>query len=441
MPEAHPLLQRRDFLRIGTLGALASPALAGATGTGFARAKRCVLLFLTGGPPQHDTFDPKPDAPAEVRGELRTIATTLPGVRFGELCPLLARQAHRLCVVRSVTHADATHTSAGYTMLTGVKHPLANTNDIKLVRPSINDHPHFASLAAWARPPRGGVPAFAMLPEQIKDDAVNDYPGLGPGFLGSAHGPFLIQADPGKAGLRSADFTPAVSGERLKRRRGLLERLDRQPDSERTGLYQRAYDLIRSPAVHRALRLEDEPGRVRAAYGEHLFGQGCLLARRLLEAGVPLVSVYWHYEGPQDSPVWDTHANHYPHLRNRLLPPADRAAAALIDDLAARGLLDETLVIVMGEFGRTPKINKGAGRDHWPGAQSVLLAGGGVRAGSVYGATDRLGAYPSASPVTPADLIATALHLLGVRPDVEVHDRGGRPVPACAGSVAAGMIG
>ncbi len=433
---------RRGFLHAG---AMALPALAAggaaARDPGFGAAKRCVLLFLTGGPPQHDTFDPKPDAPAEVRGETRPIATAVPGVRFGDLCPLLARQMHRLCIVRSVTHADTTHTSAGYTMLTGVKHPLANASDIKLIRPSAGDHPHFASLVAHARPPRPGLPAFAALPEWIKDDAINDYPGLGPGFLGSGCGPFLIPADADRAGLLPPEFAPAegIGADRLSGRRALLERLS-PPDGERAGLYRRAYDLIRSPAVQRALRPGLEPEKVRGAYGKHLFGQGCLMARRLLEAGVPLVAVYWHYEGPQDSPVWDTHANHYAHLRKRLLPPADRAVSALIEDLAARGLLGDTLVLCMGEFGRTPRINKDAGRDHWPGAQSVLMAGGGVKAGHVHGATDRLGAYPSASPVSPADLIATVLHLLGVRPGTEVQDRTGRPVPASSGAVVRGVI-
>src|SRR4051794_29246657 len=221
---------RREFLPLA-FGPLLLPsrhagasAASGTTGEkGFGRAKRCVLLFLTGGPPQHDTFDPKPDAPAEIRGELRPIATTVNGLRFGELCPRLARQAHRVCVIRSVTHADATHTSAGYAMLTGVKHPLANTNNIKLVRPSINDHPHFASLASWARPPRRGVPACAMLPEEVKDDAVNDYPGMGPGFLGSAHGAFLVAADAKKSGFRVPDLVPSqgLSQGRLDERRRL----------------------------------------------------------------------------------------------------------------------------------------------------------------------------------------------------------------------------
>jgi hypothetical protein len=201
-----------------------------------------------------------------------------------------------------------------------------------------------------------------------------------------------------------------------------------------------AVGLLRSPGLRRAFEMDREPDRVRASYGKHLFGQGCLLARRLLEAGVEFVTVYWHYEGPDDSPVWDTHGNNFKHLRERLMPPTDQALAALLADLAARGLLDDTLVVCMGEFGRTPRINKNAGRDHWPHAQSVVLAGAGVRGGSVYGASDRHGAYPADQPVTPADLVATVLHLLGVPPDLELIDRLGRPLRACSGRPVLGVL-
>jgi hypothetical protein len=447
---------RRAFLRAGSLGTISLPwlwrAAARASGSplpGFGQARRCLLLFLTGGPPQHDTFDPKPGAPAEVRGEFGTIPTSLPGVRFAELCPRLARRARRLCVVRSLTHRDSTHTSAGYTVLTGAAHPLANSPTARLIHPSVNDHPHPGALLSLVRPARGGVPTFVSLPEVIKDDAVNEYPGQGPGLLGGAFGPFRIDTDLAKTGFRVPDLAlPAgMTLARLDDRRGLLARLDRsarqataaageQPD----GLARRAYDLLHSPAVGRAVQLGREPGRLRDAYGRHLFGQGCLLARRLLEAGVSLVTVYWHYEGPADSPVWDTHQNNFAHLRNRLLPPTDQAVAALLDDLGHRGLLDETLVVCLGEFGRTPRVNKHAGRDHWPAVQSILLAGAGVRAGHVHGASDRHGAFPADGPVTPADLVATILHLLGVDPGLEVQDRGGRPLRVCQGEVVRGLL-
>jgi hypothetical protein len=436
---------RRRFLRVGSLGTLglglpqflhAAKHPPAHPPPGFGRAKRCLLLFLTGGPPQHDTFDPKPDAPAAIRGELTPIATRAPGIRFTELCPRLAGVADRLCVVRSVTHHDNLHTTAGYTMLTGAVHPQANAKDTKSVRPTANDHPHLGSLLALARPPAGGLPAFAALPEVIKDAGVNEFLGQGPGFLGQQHGPFRIEADTGRRGFLPPDtvLPDDVSADRLERRRSLLTQLDGGgPPTDRGAFYRQAFDLIRAPSVRRALRLECEPARTRGAYGPHLFGQGCLLARRLLEAGIPLVTVYWYYEGPDDSPVWDTHWNHFKHLRERLLPPADQAVACLIDDLAARGLLDETLVVCMGEFGRTPKINGMAGRDHWAPLQSVLLAGAGIPGGSAYGASDRMGAYPADKPVTPADLMATMLHLLGVPAELEVRDRTGRPLRACEG--------
>jgi hypothetical protein len=452
-------LSRRDFLRAGALGGvgLSLPALlrgraqaaGGAAQSGFGRARRCLLLFLTGGPPQLDTFDLKPHAPAEVRGELRPIATNVAGIHIGELCPRLARQADKYCIVRSVTHPDSTHTSAGYTMLTGAYHARPNVG-AALVGPSSEDHPHFGALWAKARPPRGGGPAFVSLPEIIKDAGVNEFPGQGAGFLGRQFDPFRIEADTARTGFRLPDIAlPAeVTAGRLGDRRRLLTQLDRafrQVDrgaasADVDAFYGQAFDLIRSPAIHRALQLGSEPDRVRAAYGPHLFGQGCLLARRLLEAGVPLVTVYWHYEGPDDSPVWDTHENNFAHLRRRLLPPTDQAVATLLEDLSTRGLLEDTLVICMGEFGRTPRINNKAGRDHWPHVQSILLAGGGIRGGSVYGASDRLGAYPAANPVTPPDLVATFLHLLGVPPDFEIHHRQGQPVRACQGSAVRGLI-
>jgi hypothetical protein len=433
------------LLRVGALGLAWPPGAPAAPpgGHGFGRARRCVLLFLTGGPPQTDTFDPKPEAPAQVRGELRPIATAVPGVRVSELFPRLAARAGRLCLVRSVTHGDTVHTSAGYAMFTGVRHPLANSSSSGNVPPTPNDHPHFGSLLARARPPRGGVPAFATLPEVIRDANVNEFPGQGAGFLGKLCDPFRIEADAGGSGFRPPAIVlpPDVTPERLRDRRRLLARLDRAArEVERDGLTAQAFDLLRAPGVRRAFLLDAEPDRVRDRYGPHLFGQGCLLARRLLEAGVALVTVYWHYEGPDDSPVWDTHEKNFPHLRHRLAPPADAACSALLDDLADRGLLGETLVIVMGEFGRSPGINPKGGRDHWPHAQTVLLAGAGVRGGNVYGSTDRHGAYPAGNPVTPADLVATFLHLLGVPPGLELHDRVGRPVPARTGAPVYGAL-
>jgi uncharacterized protein (DUF1501 family) len=204
--------------------------------------------------------------------------------------------------------------------------------------------------------------------------------------------------------------------------------------------YRRAAShLIHSTAFHQALDIRAEPARVRERYGEHLFGQGCLMARRLAEAGVGVSAVYWHYEGPDDSPVWDTHENNFEHLRRRLMPPTDMGLSALLEDLEQRGMLDDTLVACLGEFGRTPRVNRHAGRDHWGGAQSIVLAGAGIRGGTVYGSTDREGGFPRDNPVAPADLTATFLHWLGVPADLDILDRTGRPLRACMGQVLRGL--
>jgi hypothetical protein len=447
-------LNRRDFLHIGAFGGLGSllpqSRASDATPPGFGRAKRCLLLFLTGGPPQHDTWDPKPDAPIEIRGELRPIATRVPGIHVSELFPRIARQMDKLCVVRSVTHRDTVHTSAGYTMLTGAYHPLANTpGGANNVRPTANDHPHFGSLIASMWPPRRGVPVFASLPEVIKDAAVNEFPGQSAGFLGCRFDPFRIDADAATSVFRPPELElPAdVPVQRLADRRWLNEQLDRAFQvsgdrvTQRDEQCRQAYELLGAPRLRQAFALDDEPARLRDAYGRNLFGQGCLLGRRLLEAGVGVVTVYWHYEGPDDSPVWDTHWNNYPHLRRRLAPPTDQAVAALIEDLAARGLLDDTLVIVMGEFGRTPRINGLGGRDHWSNIQSILLAGAGLPVGRAYGASDRVGGEPADGPVTPPELIATFLHLLGVDPHFEVRDRIARPLRAVDGQPIRALLG
>ena len=446
---------RREFLRFGTLATVAAATGAarakGVSTSSFGRAKRCVFLFLTGGPPQLDLFDLKPQAPAEIRGEFRPIDTTVPGVQFGELLPRLAMQADKLCVVRSVTHADTVHTSAGYSMLTGVLHPLANSGTAKNIRPHPNDHPHLGSLLAKTRPTTDGLPAFVSLPEIIKDAAINEFPGQGAGFLGKSFDPFVVETEPTTHALRVPDIVlPAdVSLARLSDRNGLLAQLNQtarvldadQRLWELNGYYQRAFGLVRSDAVRRAFDLDHEPPGTRAAYGNHLFGQGCLLARRLLEAGVGFVTVYWHYEGPDDSPVWDTHGNNAQHLRMRLAPPCDQAVATLLAELAERGLLADTLLVVFGEFGRSPKINSQAGRDHWPHAQSVLFAGAGVRAGSIHGATDRHGSYPADGPLTPADFAATVLHLLGIPPDLELKDLSSRPLRAATGMPIDSIMG
>jgi hypothetical protein len=451
------LFDRRAFLRLGAFGGLGLSLpqyLEGAdkpnnADSSFGRARRCILLFLAGGPSQLDTWDPKPLAPLRIRGEFSPIATSVPGIEFSELFPQIARQADKLCVVRSVTHGDTTHTSAGYTMLTGVPHPLANTPNAALIRPNANDHPHVGSILTKVRTRRTGAPVFAALPEVTKDAAVNEIPGQNGGFLGNVAAPFRIEGNAARTGFQRPEILPSegVTGERMEDRRLLRDALGRRlagADSGKLGQmdvwYEQAFDLLHSAALCRAFEVDQEPPALRQAYGSHLFGQGCLLARRLVEAGVGLVTVYWHYEGPDDSPVWDTHQNNFRHLRTRLAPPTDRALAALLNDLATRGLLHDTLLVCLGEFGRTPLVNAFAGRDHWAAVQSILLAGAGIPAGSVYGASDRDGGQPAKNPVAPADLTATILHLLGVRGDLELVDLTGRPLRACTGAPVAGLI-
>jgi hypothetical protein len=440
---------RRDFLRFGAVGGLALVAApqAGAAAS-FGRAKRCLFLFLTGGPPQLDTWDLKPSAPEKIRGELRPISTAVAGTQISELFPLLARRADQYCIVRSVTHDDRTHTSAGYTMLTGVRHPQANAQSATMIFPSPGDHPHLGSIVAKVRR-TGTAPPFVAIPEVIKDAAVNTFPGQTAGFLGRTFDPILIEATADHSAFKRPELClPAdVTAQRLADRESLLGRLDdRLTHLSPTAFegsdanFHKAVEMIRSTAVQRAFDLDQESPRTRERYGRHLFGQGCLLARRLLESGVGFVTVYWHYEGPDDSPVWDTHWNNFKHLRERLMPPTDVAVSAVLDDLANRGMLADTLVAMFGEFGRTPLVNKYAGRDHWAGAQSIMLAGAGIPAGALYGSTDRDGGLPAERPVSPADLTATFLHLLGIPSELEATDRAGRLIRLCHGTPVRGLL-
>ena len=288
------------------------------------------------------------------------------------------------------------------------------------------------------------------MPEYVREAGMFDLPGQDAGYLGRPYDPFRVEADAEKRSLQPLGLSlpSGITSDRLADRRALRDRIERRLEAFQgdgrfdvlDGYEQQAFDMLQSPAARKAFDLGREPERVRDAYGRHLFGQGCLLARRLVEAGVALVTVYWHYEGPFDSPSWDTHENNFRHLRERLMPPADRAFAALLDDLSGRGLLADTLVVWMGEFGRSPLINRQGGREHWPHVQSVVLAGAGVRGGTVFGSSDRQGGYPAESPVVPPDLAATLLHWLGVRAETEFRDRLNRPLRASEGHPIAALL-
>jgi hypothetical protein len=447
-------LTRREWLRIGGLGAfgLSLPSLLGsrfeasqAAGTSFGKAKACILLFHLGGPPQHETWDPKDDAPVEVRGELKSIASNVPGIRVGELMPRTAKLLDRICVLRAMSTADNAHSSSGYWMLTGVPHQPTNSENAKPGAP--NDWPSTAAVVNRLRPARNGLPASVAVPEPIWNTGMIFWPGQDGGFLGRTADPWMVRCDPSLTGfevpgLSLAADTPA---DRLGARLSLLEQVNRRLDAAERGeaitrfdhRSRQAFDLLRAGRARQAFDLDREPPLLRDRYGRNRWGQSVLLARRLVEAGVSLVQVNWtRMPGDtDDSPAWDTHNKNAQRLKNNLMPPMDLAYSALLEDLESRGLLQETLVVWMGEFGRSPKINGGGGRDHWGSVFSVALAGGGVRGGQVIGASDKVGGHPREGRVQPQDLTATIFHCLGHSPHTEIHDTLGRPLAISRGEV------
>jgi hypothetical protein len=458
-------LSRREMLRVGGLGTLglSLPTVIGeraraapASGS-FGKAKSCIVLFLMGGPPQHSTWDPKPSAPPEVRGAFGPIASAVPGVHIGELMPRLARWTDKLAILRAMSTGDNAHSSSGYYMMTGRPHEPMNFENANPGAP--NDWPTLGALVQALSPAGAGtgaretlLPPAVRLPHRIFNTDGSVWPGQDSGFLGRPADPWLFTCQPGAAEFRIPEFSldGHLSTPRLHERQTLLQRLDRQlAATESSGILatynrqqQQAFDILRSAHSGGAVQLEREPAALRDRYGRSPFGQSVLLARRLIEAGVALVQVNW-YRGPDepsDNPCWDSHANESDRLRNVLVPPMDQAFAALLEDLTGRGMLDETLVVCMAEFGRTPRFNARAGRDHWGPVFSVALAGGGIRGGVVHGASDAIGAQPADGRVQPQDLTATILHCLGIHPDSEIRDRLGRPIAACRGEVIRQII-
>ncbi len=445
-------ISRREFLRVGGLGltGLSLPALlrrqASATTRSGPPAKSCIQLFLWGGPSQLETFDLKPDAPSAVRGEFQPIATSVPGIRICEHLPLLAAMADRYAILRSVTHTGTNHGTSAYHLLTGHIHFSPGT----LRHPTPNDFPSIGCAASrFGRQPQE-VPAYVALPSVLHDGDGGEVPGQGPGMLGQRYAAFRVNGDPTRPDFSIAALKLAggVDSRRLRGRIDLqtaLERhgehLGRLPDVRAMDdHYARAFRLLQSPATQRAFNLAAEAPKTRARYGHQHFGQSCLLARRLVEAGVALVTVYWNAPHIDDLQHWDTHKNSFERLKNHLLPHFDRALTALLADLHTRGLLDQTLVVCNGEFGRTPQLNKAAGRDHWGFCQSVLLAGAGVRGGQVYGSSDAWAAHAAERPVSPDDLAAIVFERLGIRLDQEMRDAQGRPLPLCTGKPVVGLL-
>jgi uncharacterized protein (DUF1501 family) len=442
---------RREFLRAGSLGllGLTLPQLAPAQPAAPPRAKACILLFMWGGPAQQDTWDPKPDAPAEYRGEFRPIPTNVPGIQICEHLPLLARRTDKLALVRSMTHADVNHLTATHYLLTGRAVPRPDA-------PRSEDWPGYGAVLAKLGRGDGAMPPFVSMMPKVPDGAprfVEESHGQGAGWLGLPYEPMRIDADASEPGYHVADVAlhADVPRERADRRRALLRDLDRQARAldrlQREGLdahYERAFALLSSPRVASAFDLSREPLAVRERYGLNIHGQAVLQARRLVEAGVPLVTVFWQNDGITDVSVyWDTHSRNFIDLKTRLCPATDQAFSALLDDLGQRGMLGETLVVWTGEMGRTPRVGQSVvggagagrdGRDHWGTVFTTVLAGGGVRGGVAYGSSDRYAAAPATQPTPPADLAATVYHCMGVDPQAELTDGLGRPQVLCEGT-------
>lgn len=445
----HPgILSRRDWLHLGGISALglAWPKLASASEPStttnrprlFGQAKSCVVVFLFGGPGQQDLWDLKPDGPAEVRGEFKPIATNVAGISVSEHLPRLSKQADKFTILRSMSHTDFEHGSASYTALTGHPHPKPGTN----TPATPEDFPTYGAVVSLLKPTSKPVPSAAVLGPVMHQGNRPPMAGQNAGFLGKAYEPFRIANDPNLPDFQVSGLAvpDGVDGGRVEHRNALLNSLDELEGNlsnslatiEMSQLKQRAFGLLGSSRSRQAFDLVNESPATRDGYGRHKFGQTMLLARRLVQAEVPLITINW---SKLNADQWDTHKANYPTLRNKLLPPFDQGMAAFLNDLNGRGLLDTTLVVCLGEFGRTPKINKDAGRDHWPDCYSVLLAGGGIKRGFVYGSSDRQAAYPTSDPVAPWDLSATMYHLLGVKPHSEVRDRFERPFTLSQGRV------
>ena len=451
---------RRPVLQAGTLGLLglglgipsqaiaASAKQSGLAGSTFGRAKRCIFLFMWGGPSQLDTFDPKPKAPLDIRGAFRAVSTNVPDIQISEHFQTMAQQMDKVCLIRSLCHDDPAHLSSGHATLTGHLAPVVRSD---AEPPSDRDSPHVGSIVAKLRPGSSTVPSFVTLPWVCHHPAApgGNAPGQDGGWFGKRYSPFLIGGDPNDAqwNIPALSLSNAMVAERLDDRRHLLRSLDHLKSgadaanaiSELGAMQEQAFGLLGSDQVRSAFDLSRESQTTRTRSGRNIHGQCVLLARRLIEHGVPLVSVNWHNDGKN---FWDTHGDNFNRLKNDLIPPSDQALSALLEDLSQRGLLDETLVCWVGEFGRKPQITAGnAGREHWPACYTGIMAGAGVHGGSVYGASDSFAARPIDAPVSPLDYGATVLHALGIDPSMTVSDRLGRPIQLCDGNVIRGVFG
>ena len=445
-PHAHSPIgfTRREAMQIGYSGlmglglpSLLKNRLLAQSGTS---PKSIIIVFLTGAPSHHDTFDMKPEAPAEIRGEFKPTATSTPGLHVCEHLPKLAAIADKYAVVRSLSHKDNNHLMSTHYVLTGEWQPGGFFDKVA----SRTDWPNYAGGLAYMRPRNDGIPSGVNLPTFLQSSTLT-WPGQHAGVLGPTYDPWQITKDPNKADFEVANLSLAsgVDLQRLESRHTLVSQLNKQQDRlSSTQVAQRmtseqnlAYSILSSRKLARAFELKHEKDSLRDQYGRHTYGQSLLLARRLVEVGVPIVQV-----NMGSVQTWDNHSNIFKTLKDRLLPPTDQGVAALITDLDQRGILDDTLVMMLGEFGRTPKINNKAGRDHWGPCFYALFAGAGVQGGQVIGKTDKHAIYPSTHPYSPEDIGATVYSLLGIAPDTVVHDRFNRPLRLNQGEVIAPLF-
>jgi hypothetical protein len=434
---------RREILRVGGLSALGlsladSFRLAEASPPRRATARSVILIYNCGAPSHIDLWDMKPDAPAEIRGEFKPIKTNVSGIEISELMPALAKHADKYAIVRSVHHTQTQHNSAMFWTIAGRPYPVDST----LIHPSRNDYPSFGTLVGWLARRSGydgALPPYVITPGPHCDSLVYITPGQFGGMLGNQHDPFVLNGDPNAKGFKVPNLEPVqgLTVARMAKRQSLLEVVDRGLRAAETeamrdmdAARRKALSLVTSSDVRRAFDLTQEPDKVRDRYGRTTWGQSHLLARRLIEAGTRFVTTV-----NGQSIVWDTHKDNF-NGHKRLVPRMEQAFTALLEDLSERGLLDETLVIWMGDFGRTPKINGDAGRDHWPQCYSVVLAGGGIRGGQVVGESDATAAYPISRPVSPADIHATVFRALGYDPHATTYPSlEARPIPLSEGEV------
>ena len=452
-------LSRRTLLRVGGLGmlGLTYPRLLQAAESRSvkkqpkARAKSVIFLYQFGGPSHHETFDMKPDAIESIRGLHRPISSSADGIQVSERLPNMAKVMHKVTLIRSMTHTMLNHNSASYYALTGKAPPV---DDIRL-RDTLDLMPTYGSVVDALSPRVAELPSFVSYPHILRDGSIT--PGQHASFLGKAHDPLLVLRDPNSPdfSLPELSLPKGISYERLTARRELQKMIDSQTrlldhSASAQGIdayYERALEMLHSSKLREAFNISTEPEKLREKYGRHSYGQGCLLARRLVETGVKFVTVYFSDNiGGQntDEGGWDTHGFNntrmFPIIEKRHLPLTDQTLPTFINDLDDRGLLESTLIVWMGEFGRTPKINGNISRDHWPHCYTTLLAGGGLKRGIAYGASDRDGAYPAKDPVRPDDLAATIYYLLGIDPTTEVMNAQNRPMSIADGQPVMGVI-